>query len=59
MDISVNGGAATSVSFPVTGSWDTWQTVTVPATLVAGSNTVRATATGAAGGPNVDWLEIS
>ncbi len=59
MDISVNGGPATSVSFPATANWDTWQTLSVPATLNAGGNTVRATATGAAGGPNVDWLEVS
>jgi alpha-L-fucosidase len=59
MDIVVGGGPPRSVSFPVTGSWNTWQTLTVPATLVAGNNPVRATATGAAGGPNVDWLEVS
>ncbi len=57
--ISVNGAAPTTVSFNGTGAWTTWQTVTVPATLNAGANTVRATATTANGGPNLDYLEIA
>jgi alpha-L-fucosidase len=56
--ISVNGGAATTLSFPVTGAWTTWQNVTITVPLVAGANTVRATATAAAGGPNLDFLEL-
>ncbi len=60
MDIAVNGTVvASGVSFPVTGSWDTWQTKTINASVIAGSNTVRATATGSAGGPNVDFLDFS
>jgi glucose/arabinose dehydrogenase len=58
MDISVNGAAPTSVNFPGTGTWDTWQTVTVTATLAAGDNTVRATSTTTNGGPNVDSLHV-
>src|SRR6266540_3523866 len=59
MDISVNGTVvAAGVSFGVTGSWDTWSTKTLNATLNAGANTIQATATGAAGGPNVDFLEF-
>jgi Fungal chitosanase of glycosyl hydrolase group 75/Carbohydrate binding module (family 35) len=59
MDISVNGTVvAAGVSFGVTGSWDTWSTKTLTATLNAGANTVQATATGSAGGPNVDFLEF-
>src|SRR6266508_1613022 len=49
---------ANGVAFAVTGSWDTWQTKSVIAALDAGTNSIRATATGAAGGPNVDWLEV-
>ena len=30
---------------------------TIPVTLTAGANTIRATATTANGGPNVDYLE--
>jgi endo-1,4-beta-D-glucanase Y len=59
MDITVNGTTvASGVSFPSTGSWDTWATKTVDATLTAGSNTVRATATTDNGGPNLDELSL-
>jgi alpha-L-fucosidase len=59
MAISVNGGSPVTVNFNGTGSWDTWGTATVTVPLNAGSNTIRATATTANGGPNVDWLETS
>jgi carbohydrate binding protein with CBM35 domain len=59
MAISVNGGTPVSVNFPQAGSWNTWATAKVTVTLKAGGNTVRATATGAAGGPNVDWLGVA
>jgi len=59
MDITVNGTlVADDLSFPSTGSWDDWQTATVTASLNAGANTVRATATTVNGGPNVDYLEV-
>ncbi|MGH3646428.1 MAG: carbohydrate-binding protein [Micromonosporaceae bacterium] len=59
MDLGVNGAPAGSVSFPGTGAWSTWQTVTTTVTLVAGANTVRAVATTASGGPNLDYLEVA
>src|SRR2546421_862418 len=59
VDVSVNGGAATSVSFAGTGSWNTWKTLDVPAPLVAGTNTVRAPGTGTSGGPNLDSLTVT
>jgi endo-1,4-beta-D-glucanase Y len=59
MDISVNGTVvAAGVAFNPTGSWDTWATVTITAAVNAGTNTVRATATTANGGPNVDYLDV-
>jgi len=59
MDISVNGAlVADELAFPSTGAWTTWQTRTVTAAVVAGTNTVRATATTADGGPNVDYLDV-
>jgi polygalacturonase len=59
MDISVNGTVvAAGVSFPSTVDWATWQTATLTATLTAGANAIRATATTANGGPNVDYLEV-
>ncbi|MFF4347137.1 carbohydrate-binding protein [Streptomyces sp. NPDC001530] len=59
MDISVNGTVvASNVSFPATANWDTWVTKTVNASLNAGTNTIRATATTANGGPNLDKLTL-
>jgi hypothetical protein len=58
MDISVNG-TVTALSFPGTGDWTTWQTRSITASLNAGTNTVRATATTSGGGPNLDNLEVT
>jgi hypothetical protein len=59
MDVTVNGVlVADDLAFGPTADWDTWQTATVTATLAAGVNTVRATATTANGGPNVDKLTV-
>ncbi|MFC4884690.1 PQQ-dependent sugar dehydrogenase [Streptomyces beijiangensis] len=59
MDVTVNGTVvAPGVSFPATADWDTWATKTLGATLVAGTNTIRATATTAGGGPNLDKLTV-
>jgi hypothetical protein len=60
MDITVNGGlVADEKAFNPTGAWTTWTTTTMMANLNAGSNTIRATATTANGGPNVDYLEVT
>src|SRR6266508_4661917 len=60
MDIAVNGTVVSAaLSFPGTGSWDTWQTRTLTAALNAGPNSVKATATTSNGGPNLDWLEVT
>ncbi|MGN9842572.1 glycoside hydrolase family 88 protein [Nonomuraea sp. H19] len=61
MAITVNGttgGTTTTLSFPGTGSWTTWRTVTVRVTPAAGPATVKATATTAGGGPNLDSLTV-
>jgi hypothetical protein len=59
MDLSVNGAVvAGNLAFNNTGGWDTWATATVTATLNAGTNTIRATATTTGGGPNTDYLEV-
>ena len=59
MTVTVNGSAVATLDFPPTGSWDSWATVPVPATVNAGSHTVRLSATTSAGGPNVDYLDAS
>ena len=57
--IAVNGNeVASALSFPATGGWTQWEKVTVTATLIAGSNLIRATATGQSGA-NVDYLTVS
>jgi alpha-galactosidase len=59
MDIAVGGTVAVAgQAFGSTGTWPNWQTSTATVTLQAGANTIRATATTANGGPNVDYLEL-
>ncbi|MQY39753.1 hypothetical protein SRB17_77800 [Streptomyces sp. RB17] len=59
MDLSVNGTVvAPAVSFPGTADWNTWAAKTVDVTLKAGSNKIRATATTANGGPNLDRVSL-
>jgi alpha-L-fucosidase len=59
MDLTVNGGAPTSIAFGSTTDWTSWTNATVPVTLTAGTNTIRVTATTANGGPNLDYLEVA
>ncbi|MEU0570720.1 carbohydrate-binding protein, partial [Nonomuraea sp. NPDC005983] len=57
MDITVNGAVASSgLAFDPTTTWDTWATTSITVPLNAGSNTIRATATTAGGGPNLDRI---
>ncbi|MEU7855306.1 fibronectin type III domain-containing protein [Nonomuraea sp. NPDC049141] len=58
MAIAVNGGTAVNRDFNGTGDWDTWQTSTLTINLTQGANKIRATATTANGGPNVDRISI-
>lgn len=59
MTIAVNGATvATGLTFNPTGSWSTWTEQAINVPLVAGANTIRATATTATGGPNVDRLTL-
>jgi Ca2+-binding RTX toxin-like protein len=45
------------LSFPRTGGWSNWSTVTVPVTLQAGNNFVALVST-TAGGPNIDSVLV-
>ncbi|KOX16898.1 chemotaxis protein [Saccharothrix sp. NRRL B-16348] len=56
--VTVNGSAGASVAFPGTGAWSTWGTGSATASLAAGANRVRVTATTANGGPNLDRLTV-
>ncbi|MBB3727664.1 cellulase family glycosylhydrolase [Nonomuraea dietziae] len=57
MTIAVNGTSLTR-DFPGTGAWSTWASTTITAPVNAGANTIRATATTAGGGPNLDYAEV-
>ncbi len=59
MTFSVNGTTGpTGVAFTGTGAWTTWQTATVRLALAAGVNRIKAVATTANGGPNVDKITL-
>jgi glucose/arabinose dehydrogenase len=59
MSVTVNGAVVVaSQSFPGTGAWENWQEISLNAPLRAGNNTIRATATTANGGPNLDRLRV-
>ncbi|WP_157252231.1 CBM35 domain-containing protein [Nonomuraea typhae] len=59
MDVTVNGTlAADEFAFDPTGAWTNWTTRTLSVPLNAGANTIRATATTAGGGPNLDYLDV-
>jgi len=57
-ELRVNGAVVQSLSFPGTGAWSSWSTVSVTANLNAGANTIRVTATGPDGNPNLDRLTV-
>ncbi len=58
-DILVNGAVAIpQLSFPSTGDFTAWKTTSGKASLAAGVNVIRATATGANGGANIDRLRV-
>nr|2VZP_A Chain A, EXO-BETA-D-GLUCOSAMINIDASE [Amycolatopsis orientalis]2VZP_B Chain B, EXO-BETA-D-GLUCOSAMINIDASE [Amycolatopsis orientalis]2VZQ_A Chain A, Exo-beta-d-glucosaminidase [Amycolatopsis orientalis]2VZQ_B Chain B, Exo-beta-d-glucosaminidase [Amycolatopsis orientalis]2VZR_A Chain A, Exo-beta-d-glucosaminidase [Amycolatopsis orientalis]2VZR_B Chain B, Exo-beta-d-glucosaminidase [Amycolatopsis orientalis] len=59
LDFSVNGSiSASGVAFGSTGTWPAWTTKTVRVTLAAGVNKIKAVATTANGGPNVDKITL-
>jgi endoglucanase len=59
LSISVNGTVVNAnLAFNGTGAWTTWQTATINAPFTAGTNRVKATATTANGGPNLDQLSV-
>jgi lysophospholipase L1-like esterase len=59
MEIRVNGNIiANSHDFNTTGEWTTWYDTYLITNLNPGKNIIRATATTANGGPNVDYLIV-
>ncbi|MFS4092070.1 alpha-galactosidase D [Streptomyces sp. AF1A] len=55
--ISANGGGAVSHKFPSTGDWGTVNTVYVPVTLKAGSNTITFDS-GSGYAPDIDRIDV-
>jgi uncharacterized delta-60 repeat protein len=59
LELKVNGGVVQSrLSFPPTGAWTTWKTVSITVQLAAGVNKIRLTSVGSSGG-NLDSLTVS
>lgn len=58
--ITVNGASVGTLTFPPTGAWTTWKTVSLNVNLgaAAGNKAVRVTSTTNAGGPNLDKLDV-
>ncbi|WP_405876068.1 alpha-galactosidase D [Streptomyces sp. NBC_00005] len=57
VDISADGGGATHHKFPSTGDWGTAETVSVPLTLKAGSNTITLDS-GNSYAPDIDRIDV-
>ncbi|TML28965.1 MAG: carbohydrate-binding protein [Actinobacteria bacterium] len=57
--VTVNGTSAGTLAEASTGDWATWQTAKLTATLASGTNKIRATATTASGGGNLDSLTVT
>lgn len=58
-NLFINGSlAGSTISFPSTGSWTTWGTLTLYANTAAGISDVRLEATGSSGLPNVDHIQV-
>lgn len=61
LSVTVSGAtsiAAFTVSYPPTGAWTNWANVKVTKHLKAGTNTLKAAATGSSG-PNIDYLSLA
>ncbi|HEY3870483.1 MAG TPA: TIM-barrel domain-containing protein, partial [Actinocrinis sp.] len=60
LSTTVNGAPGPAVTLPVTASWDTWSTVSVPVSLAAGVNTIGVVMNASdSGNVNVDSLAVT
>jgi len=60
LNLSINGAAPVPVTFPPTGSYSNWSTVTITGTLIVGNNTVTLTVpAGATSAPEIDTMTVS
>src|SRR4051794_1496429 len=59
LTLSVDGGAAQTLTMPTTGDWNTWASVTASLDLTAGAHTVAITRTPSdSGNVNIDSLAV-
>jgi hypothetical protein len=56
--LTINGSTHSTLAFPPTGSWSTWNNQTASASLATGTSLVRITATSSGGLANIDSLVI-
>jgi hypothetical protein len=57
--ITVNGQSYGTLNFPPTGGWNSWKTISITINLGStGTVNVRITSTTAAGGPNMDRMDV-
>lgn len=59
MVLMLNETSIGTISFPSTGSWTTWTTVTKSITLKNGKNELKLSSTAGDGGPNIDVFGFS
>jgi hypothetical protein len=60
LSTSVDGQPGPTLTLPVTGSWDTWSTASVPLTFAAGTHTVRiGQDAGYSGNVNLDSIAVT
>jgi arabinogalactan endo-1,4-beta-galactosidase len=57
--VKINGASVTTVSFPSTGVWNSWTTISTTVSLIAGRNSIRLEATTSGGLANIDSLAVT
>ena len=59
LSVSLNDAVVSSLSFPGTGSWSAWSSVTISVSLVSGINKLKFTSTTNGSNPNLDRIMVA
>ena len=59
LSVSLNDAVISSLSFPSTGSWTNWSSVTVSVPMVSGINRIKFSSTTNGTNPNIDRIVVS
>ena len=59
LSVSLNDAVVSSLSFPGTGNWSTWSSVTISVPLVSGINKLMFTSTTNGSNPNLDRIMVA